>query len=229
VTNVFFDLETELIHGSLDLERNVPAITIGAMLTGDDELRTWYGQDVSGLATGAFLDREGAQDLVRTLQAHAAAGDTIVTWNGAGFDFRVLAHASGLAAACKELAWAHVDVMFWLHCRKGFSVGLDRAARAVGSGKAEGMSGADAARMWQEGKYEEVAAYLEQDVRALQAVYEGAVHARSLRWLNTRGRLSSADGVVCSVREAHALPSPDTSWMRRPPWPRERFVGWMLP
>jgi hypothetical protein len=30
------------------------------------------------------------------------------------------------------------------------------------------------------------------------------------------------------VRQAYGLPVPDTSWMRRPPWARERFVGWML-
>jgi hypothetical protein len=226
--HVLFDVETELIRGSLDLARHVPAITIAALLSSEGELDMWYERDAAGGATGAFLGGEGARALVGALQDHARRGDTIVTWNGAGFDFRVLARASGMDAACTALSWGHVDMMFWLHCKKGFSVGLDRAARAVGTGKTPGLSGADAPRLWNEGQYDAVMAYLEQDVRALQVVYEEAVRARGLRWRNTRGQLSIAEGTLCTVREAHALPEPDTSWMRRPPWKREKFVGWML-
>jgi hypothetical protein len=224
---VLFDLETELIQGSLDLERHMPAITVGALLSSEGGLTLWYEGGAGGGATGELLGRESARELVRALQEHARRGDPIVTWNGAGFDFRVLARASGLGEACATLAWDHVDMMFWLHCRKGFSVGLDRAARAVGTGKIPGMSGADAARLWEEGEYETVLAYVEQDVRALQAVYEEAVRARGLRWQTARGKLAIADGALCTVREAYALPLPDTSWMRRPPWPRAKFVGWL--
>jgi len=226
---VLFDLETELIQGPLDLERHVPAITIGATLTGEEDLRLWYEQDASGQATGALLTPESAQGLVHYLEELTAAGYTVVTWNGAGFDFLVLARASGRTDACVQLAWAHVDMMFWLHCQKGFSVSLANAARAVGSGKTEGMDGVQAARLWAAGHYDEVLAYVAQDVRATAAVYEQAVQSRRLRWVNTRGRLSSADGTLVSVRSAYELPLPDTSWMSRAPWPREKFVGWMLP
>jgi hypothetical protein len=226
---VLFDLETELIQGPLDLERHVPAITIGATLTGEGDLRLWYEQDEGDQATGAMLTRESAQALLRHLEALVDAGYVVVTWNGAGFDFLVLAHASGQREACIRLAWEHVDMMFWLHCQKGFSVSLANAARAVGSGKVEGMDGAEAARLWAAGHYEDVLAYVAQDVRATAAVYEQALQTRSLRWINTRGGLSRADGTLVSVRNAYQLPLPDTSWMRRPPWPREKFVGWMLP
>ena len=158
----------------------------------------------------------------------AQAGRTVVTWNGAGFDFRVLAHASGLVDECVDLAWGQVDMMFWFHCLNGFSVGLASAARAVGSGKARGLSGADAPRLWAAGQYERVLEYAAQDVRALAAVYEAALDSNSLRWINSRGRLSQAPGPLLPVREAFELPMPDTSWMRRAPWPREKFVGWML-
>jgi len=226
---VLFDLETELIQGSLDLERHVPAITIGATLTGEGDLRLWYERDADGQATGALLTPESAQGLVRYLEELTAAGYTVVTWNGAGFDFLVLAHASGLRDACIQLAWEHVDMMFWLHCQKGFSVSLANAARAVGSGKTEGVDGAQAARLWASGHYDEVLAYVAQDVRATAVVYEQAVQSRRLRWVNTRGRLSSAEGTLVSVRRAYKLPLPDTSWMSRTPWTREKFVGWMLP
>jgi hypothetical protein len=225
---VLFDLETELLAGDLDLDRYVPKITIGATLIAGDDPKLWYERDEEGQPVGGTLGPEGAQELVRYLQGQAREGATIVTWNGAGFDFRVLAHASGMASECVELAWDHVDLMFWLHCRKGFSVGLASAARAVGTGKTAGISGADAPRLWEAGEYEQVKQYVAQDVRAMGAVYESAERSRALRWVNTRGRISSANGQLLSVRQAFKLPMPDTSWMSRAPWPREKFVGWML-
>jgi hypothetical protein len=225
---VLFDLETELLDGTLNLDRYVPQITIGATLTGAGDLELWYEQDGAGQATGAMLRQETAQALVGYLQDQVQDGHTIVTWNGAGFDFRVLARASGMLDACVDLAWGHVDMMFWLHCQKGFSVGLSSAAQAIGTAKTAGLSGKDAPRLWAAGEYEQVKQYVAQDVRATAAVYESAVRSRVLRWINTRGRTSRADGQLASVREAYDLPLPDTSWMRRAPWPREKFVGWML-
>jgi hypothetical protein len=228
VRYVLFDLETELIQGPLDLDRYVPAITVAATLTSDGALELWYDQDEVGEATGQLLGCTNAQELVQFLQERAGLGYVPVTWNGSGFDFRVLARASGLVTECATLAWEQVDMMFWLHCQKGFSVALDRAARAVGTAKLGGLSGADAPRLWAAGEYEQVMAYVAQDVRMLGAIYEAAAQARALRWINTQGYESRAEGELCSVRKAYRLPMPDTSWMRRRPWPRERFVGWML-
>jgi hypothetical protein len=225
---VVFDLETENIPGPLDLDRRVPASTVAATLTSEDDLRLWYNRTQEGQPTGELLSTPGARDLVHYLTEAVQAGYTVVTWNGTGFDFRVLAQASGLVDECVELAWGHLDLMFWLHCSKGYSVALDRAARAVGSGKTEGITGADAPRLWDAGEYQQVLDYAAQDVRALAAVHEGAARANVLRWINTRGRLSRAPGPLRVVRDAYRLPTPDTSWMTRAPWPRTKFVGWML-
>lgn len=225
---VVFDLETENIPGPLNLDRRVPAITVGATLTNDGDLRLWYDRTPGGQPSGALLSPEGAGELVRYLAEAQRSGKMVVTWNGAGFDLRVLARASGLVAECIELAWGHLDLMFWLHCRNGYSVALDRAAQAVGSGKAAGITGADAPRLWDAGEYETVLAYVAQDVRALVAVHEGTQRGNALHWINTRGRLSRAAGPPVVVRDAYKLPAADTSWMTRAPWPRDKFVGWML-
>jgi hypothetical protein len=225
---VVFDLETEAPPGPLDLDRHVPAITVAATMGAGGEPRLWHERGPDGRATGSALGRQAAQALVQYLLDAAQAGHTIVTWNGAGFDFRVLAQASGWVDACVELAWGHLDLMFWFHCANGYSVGLDRAAQAVGSGKTQGMDGQEAARLWGAGEYERVLEYAAQDVRALAAIYEGVLRSNALRWINTRGRLSRAAGPLLAVRDAYRLPPPDTSWMRRAPWPREKFVGWML-
>ena len=225
---VFFDLETENIPGPLDLDRRVPGITVGATLASDGDLRLWYDRAPAGDPSGALLTPDGAGELVRCLAEAQASGQTVVTWNGAGFDFRVLAQASGLVDECVELAWAHLDLMFWFHCRNGYSVGLNKAAQAVGSGKTEGMSGADAPRLWDAGEYQTVLDYVAQDVRALAAVHEGAARGNALRWINSHGRVLRAAGPLLTVREAYKLPAADTSWMTRAPWPRTKFVGWML-
>jgi hypothetical protein len=225
---VVFDLETENIPGPLNLDRRVPAITVGATLESDGELRLWYDRSPDDQPSGALLSREGAGELVRYLAKAQQVGRTVVTWNGAGFDFRVLAQASGLVGECIDLAWAHLDLMFWFHCRNGYSVGLNKAAQAVGSGKTEGMTGADAPRLWDAGEYQTVLDYVAQDVRALATVHEQASRGNALRWLNSRGRISRAPGPLLQVREAYKLPPPDTSWMTRKPWPRTKFVGWML-
>ena len=225
---IVFDLETEAPPGALDLDRHIPAITVAATLAGGDDLRLWYEQDAQGQATGEVLSRERAGSLVGYLAGAVQAGQTLVTWNGAGFDLRVLAQASGLLDECVGLAWGHLDLMFWFHCRNGYSVGLDRAAQAVGSGKTQGMDGAEAARLWGAGEYDRVLDYVSQDVRALEAIYRSAQRSHALRWINARGRTSQAGGPLLVVRDAFQMPLPDTSWMQRAPWPREKFVGWML-
>jgi hypothetical protein len=222
-----FDLETESWLEPLNLERHIPRITVAATLSSEQGLRLWVEADQNGDVTGRFLGLGRAKELVHYLREQSEHGHTVVTWNGTGFDFRVLAKASGERVACVELAWSHVDLMFWLHCRKGFSVSLASAAKAIGSGKSEGLSGADIPKLWAQREYDRVLEYVAQDARVTGEVYTWALDRSVLSWTNARGGQSSLRGRPLVVREAHRLPLPDTSWMRGPPWPRERFVGWM--
>lgn len=224
---LIFDLETEPLDGPLNLDRRVPRITVAATLSNDGDLRLWCERNAAGQVTGELMSAAMAQMLVAYLREMADAGYTIVTWNGSGFDFRVLARASGLKDQCIALAWAHVDMMFWFHCLRGFSIGLDKAAEAIGSGKTAGLSGADAPRLWAAGEYDRVLDYVTQDVRATEAVYLAALRNNGIQWQTTYGRFSKAEGTPLPVREAFKLPMPDTSWMKQKPWPRTHFVGWM--
>ena len=82
------------------------------------------GRPVELFSATPQLTREEAIPLVHRLQAVAASGSTLVTWNGCGFDFPVLADESGLVQECAELALAHVDLMLLVTFRKGWRLSL---------------------------------------------------------------------------------------------------------
>ena len=116
------------------------------------------------------MAREEARHVVDCLSQMAADGYTMLTWNGLGFDFDILAEESGAFETCKDLALRHVDMMFHVFCDRGFLVALDKAAQWMGlPGKPAGMTGLLAPQFWAQGRYREVLAYVTQDVRiALQ-------------------------------------------------------------
>jgi hypothetical protein len=95
--------------------------------------------------------------LVRYLATQVQRGYTILTWNGLGFDFRILAEESGFSRECGDLAVEHVDMMFYVLCRLGFGVGLESAAKGLGVGtKPTGVSGSLIPQLWNEDRHEEV-------------------------------------------------------------------------
>ena len=114
---------------------------------------TWHGTD----ETGEIADRMNSGELtlmVRQLEhLQQQRGFTIVTWNGLGFDFDVLAEESGQMEECRQLALEHLDLMFHFFCKQGYPLGLSAAAAGMGvEGKTEGMDGKLAVQMWEEGR-----------------------------------------------------------------------------
>ena len=217
-----FDLETaKLPEGDWRSCRPLGISCAATFLADTREPVLWHGGD--------RLTRQEAAALVRYLSQQVEQGRTVVTWNGVGFDFDVLAEESGLFDCCRKLAIAHVDMMFHVLCRIGHGVGLDAAAKGMGvPGKLEGMSGELAPTLWAKGKREEVLRYVAQDVHTTLALATACETCGKFRWVARSGRLRTMllpEGWL-AVEEARALPLPDTSWMDDP-WPRERFTGWM--
>ena len=228
-----FDIEIaqKLPEGGRDWKTLRPlGITCAATLTGDtDKLVLWHS-----LINDQPANRMNQPDVARLVDyliTRANDGYTILTWNGLGFDFDILAEESGMFAQCKQLAFEmeHVDMMFHVFCKLGYPVGLDRAAKGMGlAGKTEGMNGALAPQLWAEGKHQKVLNYVAQDVRTTLELAHTSDHRGYLRWITRRGsgkKMSLPSGWL-TVREALALPEPDTSWMSKP-WPRSKFTGWI--
>jgi predicted PolB exonuclease-like 3'-5' exonuclease len=174
------------------------------------------------------MSRGECAALVEQLNDAVRQGYTLLTWNGLGFDFDILAEESGQHAACCELARAHVDMMFHFFCLQGYPLGLDTAAKGMGlAGKPEGMDGSLAPLLWQQCEYDKVLAYVRQDVVTTLSLAEEVAARRQIRW-QTRGGKANRVPIAqwLPVSSALALPLPDNKWLRKP-MTRARFTAWM--
>jgi len=128
-------------------------ISCAATLTSEMQLNHWYGQTEDG----KFAPKMNSQEVLRMvdyLQGAVNSGYQIVTWNGLGFDFDILAEESGDHVRCRQIALDHIDMMFHLFCLKGYPLSLDRAAKGMKiQGKLEGMGGGLAPILWEQGYF----------------------------------------------------------------------------
>ena len=204
-------------------------ISCAATLAADaEEAVLWHNVDSDG-RPGDRTTPDDAARLVEYLAERTREGYTVLTWNGLGFDFDVLAEESGMAAACRELALGHVDMMFHVFCELGYPVGLEAAAQGMQlPGKTEGMAGHMAPGLWAKGSRQQVLDYVAQDVRTTLDVATACEKQGHFRWITRRGvpkQMPLRRGWL-AVQTAQSLPEPDTSWMSSP-MPRERFSAWM--
>jgi hypothetical protein len=204
-------------------------ISCAATLASDDESpRLWYGK-LEGGTPSPRMSIEDVSQLVEYLSEMMADGYTILTWNGLGFDFDVLAEESRSKPLCTQIALDHVDMMFHLVCSLGYPVSLQKAADGMGlPGKPTGMTGLIAPRCWADGEHQKVLNYVSQDVRTALEIGRACERSRQFQWITQRGQKKSlplAAGWL-TVRDAMALPQPDTSWMTKP-LSRSEFSGWL--
>jgi hypothetical protein len=184
------------------------------------------------------MTRDGTLRVLAALDDAAGRGDTIVTWNGAGFDFRLLADETGRRADCARLVKTSVDMMFQVLCERGHPLSLDAALKGGGlppkmdqvtlrSGDAAHISGIEAPRFWQAGEYTAVAAYCAADAERTVALAALCQRSRRLAWVSQKGRPNEIylrTGWL-TVEQCLALPLPDTSWMTKP-MSREDVLAW---
>lgn len=203
-------------------------ISCAATLTQEGDLKVWHGK-TNEKEIADQLNPTELSELVDYLLAGVASGHTVLTWNGLGFDFDILAEESGRFADCRQLALDQVDMMFHLFCLKGFALGLDTAAKGMGlPGKTPGMSGDMAPKLWAQGHRQLVLDYVAQDVRTTLDLALATEKERGLHWVSRRGlpQYVPLPGGWLTVRQALKLPLPDTSWLKNP-WPRSKFTGWL--
>ncbi|MEE9365480.1 MAG: hypothetical protein V3W44_02240 [Dehalococcoidales bacterium] len=228
-----FDIEIARMipEGAKDWDKYRPlGISCAATVASDDLSPTlWFdGQYSGGVHHGPKMTRGGCKELVWYLEGQSECGYTPLTWNGCGFDFKILAEESGLVNECKKLARDHVDMMLHIFALKGFPIGLDAACKGMGlPGKPEGMHGGLAPEMWAKGRYKECLDYVSGDVEQPLELARLVEERHALRWVTRKGALASVPiDRWLTVREALKLPEPNTGWMDDP-WPRSKFTAWL--
>jgi hypothetical protein len=204
-------------------------ISCAATIASDSsEVRLWHGKTKDGLPAKQ-MSRDDAKGLVVYLSKMAEDGYTILTWNGLGFDFDILAEESADLARCQVCALAHVDMMFHIVCSLGYPVALEKGAQGMGlPGKPAGMTGVKAPKLWAEGRYQEVLDYVAQDVQTAMQIAQTAEQRRKFEWITAKGKKSAlplSKGWL-TASEALKLPEPDTSWMSKP-LTRRQFTSWL--
>lgn len=234
-----FDLEiaTPIPAGATDWNEYRPfGIACAATWASDMSVPILWA--AAGNSQHMFRDEIGpvvAADLLVYLRTAAAQGYTLVTFNGAGFDFNVLSEElrkyghHRLASDCPALARNHIDIFFHIFCAKGYAKGLDTIARGMGlAGKPEGVNGALAPQMWVDGRYHEVLDYCAQDARTTLDIAHLIDQRRFVQWESRSGETDKTDmpDGCLTVEQALQLPEPDVSWMDDP-WSRDKFVGWL--
>jgi hypothetical protein len=229
---IAFDIETakEVPGEDFDWKPHRPLgiCCAAALAEGAEQPIVWYGKAPDGKPAARLSQAEAGQ-VVSDLAKFVADGYTLLTWNGLGFDFDVLAEEAGMQQECRILARHHVDMMFHVFCDRGFPVSLDKAAQGLGiPGKPPGMSGILAPKLWAQGRCQDVIDYVSQDVRVALQIALRCEQQKRFAWLTRKGTTSSMplQRGWLTVEEALRLPEPDTSWMTSP-IPRREFTGWL--
>ena len=226
-----FDIETAKILpevvGDLLAHRPLGICCAATLAADEDEPQRFHSVESDGTPSPQ-MSRVDLSTFVDFLIEKTQTGYTIVTHNGLGFDFDVLAEESNRLEDCKQLALNHVDMMFHLFCEKGFGVGLNAAAKALGLSKPADVDGSVAPQFWKDGDYHTVLDYVSQDCRLTMEVAVTSEETRAFRWITRKGSVAKFD--ISSgwllVQEAMELPDPDTSRMDKP-WPRSKFTHWL--
>lgn len=225
-----FDLEiSKVIPGDFSQWKTQRPLGICCAATRCDgeEPRTWYSRTDQG-KFAEKMSREDLQELVKYLSEAVQDGWQIITWNGLGFDFDVLAEESACWDICRKLALEHIDMMFHFFCLKGFTLGLDKAAKGMGlAGKKPGMSGELAPVLWKSGEFSTVLEYVAQDVVTTLEVAKKVVMGHPISWTSNSGRYQQVgfpNGWLNVVQSLN-IELPDTSWMRNP-MNRKDFYAW---
>jgi len=232
-----YDIEiyNDFPEGEVDLHDIIPSVA--ATCTTEADIHFFYNEKAED-GSGSPMDKFEAKNLVQSIMYWQHRGYTPFTWNGTGFDFKLLGYYSDLVEECAHLALNSVDGMLLVTFRKGYYLGLDAALIGAGvKGKQHtvtlnngteitDMDGAKAPKMWRDGDYQAVMDYLRGDVIQPLELSKVLAQSNQLKWTSKSGRPQGVFTKMELVKDLFALPEPDTSWMTDPPT-RQKFVDWM--
>jgi DEAD/DEAH box helicase domain-containing protein len=166
VTEVYYDIETQKSAAEVGGWQNTRLMRISVAVTWSekDGFRRWQEGDAS--------------ELISYLSAH----DHIISFNGDGFDSKVLSAYGDVA----EIGRRSLDLATTLKRNLGHRIRLESVAQPT-LGKGKTANGLTALRWWKEGKIELIADYCQQDVQVLVDLMKFARSNGYLRYLDLSG------------------------------------------
>ena len=223
---VAFDIEVSRWEEGALMPISCAAMAFDPPLENGTETYVWgaVGQD--------FMSPGVCRNFARSLLMYSMER-TVVTWNGAAFDFRILTgwakqhtpDAIVWQGALENLTMEHIDPGLLMACQKGFMIGLDTCAKAVGvQGKMAGMNGKYAPVLWTglDGSEDAevlralsdlgivpgtpdarrlVLDYVKQDALSTVKTYVALKEKGFVQWITKRGRPSRYPWVPAVYRE----------------------------
>jgi hypothetical protein len=210
-----------------DLEKHGPFhIAVASTVIHDGEARVWYSMD-EGRVPLVSMTREKARELLLYLRHMQANGCMVCAWNGLGFDLRWLGYNAGDMGLAAEVALNAYDPMFQFFNQRGFPVGLESVARAMGIKQQKLMQAAEAPKHWRAGNHKVVMDYVVGDSEMTNQVVGAIAERREVCWITRDGSLRKEPmPTLKTVRQVLQDPEPDQSWMSAP-IPRTKFTHWL--
>ena len=151
-TEVYYDLETQRSADDVGWNNiHLMLIAIGVTWSARDGFRHWTEGQASSLVT------------------YLTAFDKIISFNGDGFDSRVLSYYGDVT----EINRRSFDLLTDIKRRLGHRISLNAIAKAtLNIGKT--ADGLQSLQWWKEGRVDLIAAYCEQDVKVLVDIVQFA-------------------------------------------------------
>ena len=169
-------------------------------------------------------------DNATTKHLHAAIqicqnSRTVVTFNGTGFDFRMIAaqvEHNADKRKCAELALKSYDMMLDFAATNGYYASLNSFANASLGAQKTG-DGGSAVSDWENGDHQKVIDYCENDAILTYKVYKHGIDYGRLQRTTKSGTVQtwalekSLFRSASSALTAHLRHPPNVSWMDNPP------------
>ncbi len=171
-SEVYYDVETQRSADEVGGWNNVHLmrVSVAVTYTTPDGFKKWFEQDVPALIE------------------YLCTFDRIVSFNGDGFDARVLSYYGNIL----PITLKSFDVLKDLTRRLGHRVKLDSVAHAT-LGARKSADGLVALQWWKEGKFDLIAEYCQQDVQVLADIVAFGREQKFVRFTDRAGILRSVN------------------------------------
>lgn len=237
------DIET----GEMAQDDKIVPVTVASTVTSDGEERAWFSHPTDKSIVGMvgrgkdedwskfspdgklapLMSKNTALAMLRYLEEKQKQGYAVVSWNGAGFDFKML----GALAEDNELAGRIVlsmyDPMYQVLSQKGFPIGLKAAGAGLGIIQTKTMEGKEAPEAWAKGEFQRVIGYVIGDSQITVKIVQAVVKAGGINWTTKTGKPASVTfRKIKTIAECLLDPEPNNSWMDKP-IDRHKVIAWI--